>query len=147
MHYHKFLFFRLPCFLSSLSPCLVVALSFCSCVRTPADFSWRRGCVTPPYGNLDWRAPHFTITGVGVRVLGPLTNLYARYTRDCSSAVGSRNHAAKVRRNEATKVLLYIRRTYQPLRPTPTVHRNQLLTKHPTPSKFTHPPLDTHKTY
>ena len=69
----------------------VVASLFCSYVRTPADFSWRRGCVTPPYGNLDWRTPHFTITGVGVRVLGPLTNLYERYTRDHSSPVGPRS--------------------------------------------------------
>ena len=59
----QFLVFRLSSFLSSLSPCLVVVLSFCSYVRAPAEFSLRGRCVTPPYGNLDWRAPHFTITG------------------------------------------------------------------------------------
>lgn len=59
----QFLVFRLPCFLSSLPLALVVVLPFYSYARTPADFSLRGRCVTPPYGNLDWRAPHFTITG------------------------------------------------------------------------------------
>lgn len=66
-HYHKFspvLFFFLLFFL----PCRVVvrvslvALGGCG-------FSLRRGCVTPPYGNLGSKPHHFTITGVGVREL------------------------------------------------------------------------------
>lgn len=117
-------------FLLFFLPCRVVGrLSLA--VRKACGFSLRRGCVTPPYGNLGSKPHPFTITGVGVRELNHLAAsgqmLYRRLQfsgdnaakplrcRDTellsrnASTIYRRNHpridAATEHRNESSKTL------------------------------------------
>ena len=62
------IFARSLFFLLLFLPCRVI-VRLSSAVLGCCGFSFSRGCVTPPYGNLGSKPHHFTITGVGVREL------------------------------------------------------------------------------
>lgn len=110
-HYHKFFPFRLSSFLSSFSPCLVVVLSFCSHALTPAEFSLRGRCVTPPLWEFGLVSPtlHYH-RGRRSSARPPRQPVRTVHTRLQFSGLATQ------RRNEATKVLLYKKKVPTPLR-------------------------------
>lgn len=104
-HYHNFFTPAFSFLLFFLLRRVVVRLSLA--VRSACGFSWRRGCVTPPYGNLGSKLHHFTITGVGVRELdASATSTHSLH----ETAVLRLSHAAKPRTFLESTSLLYIRR-------------------------------------